>query len=150
MNEQEQRLAVIKEAKEFIGTPYHSNARVKGKNGGVDCLTILSGVFENVGLIPRVSIPHYSPQFMLNRHDELYMTGLMEYCHEVSTPLMGDIALWKFGRCFSHAAIVIDWPNIIHAYVNASVKEDNVDKCVWLKQLGTGLRPVKYFSFWGK
>ena len=151
MTEQEQRAAVIKEALEWVGTPYHAEAKVKGRKGGCDCLTILEGVFRNVGLVTNADIPHYSPQFMLNRSDELYLTGLLQYTREVTTPQPADIALWKFGRCFSHAAIVIEWPRIIHAYVGCAVQEDNVNSCVWLQKMNDGKpRPVKYFSYWGK
>lgn len=147
MDNQEQRQAVIKEAREWIRTPYHSNARLKGI--GCDCLTILSGVWENVSLIERAEIPNYSPQFMLNRSDELYMTGLLKYTKEVDGPAPGRIALWKFGRCFSHAAIVIDWPLVIHAYVNCSVQEEDVSKCDWLMKMKDGSpRPLKFFDFW--
>ena len=149
MTEQEQRALVCKIAAEYIGTPYHPCARVKGH--GVDCLTLLSGVWEDAGLIARADIPHYSPQFMLHRSDELYLTGLLKYTHEVTTPQPGDIALWKFGRCFSHAAIITDWPHIIHAYVNNKVQREDVSKAKWLSTMKDGSpRPMKFFSWWGK
>jgi cell wall-associated NlpC family hydrolase len=28
-----------------------------------------------------------------------------------------DFIVFKFGRTFSHGAIVVDWPLIIHAYI---------------------------------
>ncbi len=148
MTEQEQRELIVKTAKEYLRTPYHPAGRVKGV--GVDCLTILSCVWEDAGLLPRVPIPHYSPEFMLHRSDEQYMTGLLNYTHEVETPQPGDIALWKFGRCFSHAAIVVEWPLVIHAYVGRTVQYEDVEKAEWLSKIGSNPRPVKFFSFWGK
>ncbi len=31
-------------------------------------------------------------------------------------PLAGDVAVFRFGRTFSHGAIVVEWPVVIHAY----------------------------------
>ena len=149
MNEEEQRDLVIKTAKEYIGTPYHPEGRRKGV--GVDCLTLLSGVWEDAGLLPRVEIPHYSPEFMLHKSEERYLDGLLQYCREIpGPPLPGDIALWKFGRCYSHAAIVVKWPVVIHAYMNSKVGYEDLDRAIWLSRLGGGPRPVKFFSFWGR
>ncbi len=137
-------------ARTWLKTPYHSNAMIKGI--GCDCLTILAGVFDEAGLVIKPPIPKYSPQFMLNRSDELYMSGLLEYTKEVSDPLPGDIAMWKFGRCFSHAGIVIRWPIIIHAYVGRTVQEEDVSKADWLNFMPNGKdpRPRKFFSYWGQ
>jgi hypothetical protein len=29
--------------------------------------------------------------------------------------------VFKFGRCFAHGAIVVEWPRLIHAWHNAGV-----------------------------
>lgn len=143
------RQKIIQIAREYIGTPYHPCARVKG--AGVDCLTLLSGVWEDAGFIEKADIPHYSPQFMLHRSDELYLGGLEKYAKEITVPKPAGIAIWKFGRCFSHAAIITEWPMIIHAYVGKNVQEEDVSITEWLKFMADGktARPVKFFDFWG-
>ncbi len=35
--------------------------------------------------------------------------GIRQYAVEVTEPAPGNIALWKFGRIYSHAAIITDW-----------------------------------------
>ncbi|MBN8902827.1 MAG: hydrolase, partial [Rhodospirillales bacterium] len=61
----------------------------------------------------------------------------------------GDIALWQFGRCFSHAAIVSQWPRIIHAHTRAGVViEENADSARWLMFVGNDRRAVKFLSLW--
>ena len=40
----------------------------------------------------------------------------MKYTDEVAVPQKGDVAMWQFGKCFAHGAIVVEWPMIIHAY----------------------------------
>ncbi len=48
---------------------------------------------------------------------ERYLEGLLRYAREIAgPPLPGDIALFRFGRTFSHGAIVVEWPRLIHAY----------------------------------
>lgn len=148
-----ERRQVIQAAHEWVGTPYHHAGRVKG--AGVDCLTLLAEVYHEAGLIDKIKIPYYPMDWHLHRDAERYMDGLLSYTREldlVAKPQPGDVALWKFGRCFSHGAIVVEWPIIIHAYVGRSVTRENVEQSVWLSHIGENtegkgrLRPVKFFS----
>lgn len=151
---EEQRALVVSTAHSFIGTPYHTGGRVKGTNGGVDCLTVLAEVFTASGLVPRIEIPYYPPDWHLHKSVEKYLNGLLQYAHEIEgPPKPGDIALWKFGRCFSHGAIVIRWPQVMHAYVGSSCRYEDAETARWLKIIGEGKergkpRPVRFFSIW--
>jgi cell wall-associated NlpC family hydrolase len=119
------RLAVIEEAVGWLRTPYHHMARVKGV--GADCLTLLAEVYEKAGVIPHVEVPFYPPDWNLHRAAERYLDGVMSYAREVParddavSPQPGDIAVFKFGRCFAHGAIVLQWPRLIHAWHNSGV-----------------------------
>lgn len=150
-----ERHRVVKEALSWQRTPYQHAARIKG--AGADCITFLAGVFENAGLVQKIEIPFYPAQWFHNRDAERYMEGLMRYTRETEfPPLPGDIALWKFGRCFSHGAIVIDWPLVVHARIGCGVIQENVWAAAWLTHIGENVedkgkpRPVKYFSYWGR
>lgn len=102
-------------ARTWLGTPYHHHARVKGV--GVDCLMLLCEVFEAAGMTPHIDPGAYPSDWMLHREEELYLAGLEKYCTIVAgEPLPGDIVLYRFGRTASHAGIVTQWPEIIHAY----------------------------------
>ena len=118
--EHQERQRVVKVARSWLSTPYHSGARGKGQ--GIDCLTLLAEVFTEAGLVPRIPIPYYPHDWHLHKSVERYLDGLLKYTREIEgPPKPGDIALWKFGRCFSHGAVVIAWPQVIHAYVGSSV-----------------------------
>lgn len=122
------RTAVVAEALTWRGTPYHNHARLKGV--GVDCLTFLAGVFEHAGVVDRIELPPYAAQWHLHRFEELYVEGLKRYCVEAlppleRRPLPADIVLWRFGRTFSHGAIVIAWPEVIHAFTGRGVSRAN-------------------------
>jgi NlpC/P60 family putative phage cell wall peptidase len=109
------RAAVVKAAEGWIGTPFHHAARVKG--AGVDCLMLLAEVYEAAGLVGHVEPPFYVPDWHLHRDAERYMEGLLHYARPIAgPPLPGDIALFRFGRTFSHGAVVAEWPRLIHAY----------------------------------
>ena len=143
-----ERERVIAEAKSWIGTRYHTMARVKG--AGVDCLMFLAEVYERAGVIPHVEIPYYPQDWHLHRHDERLMDGVLKFAHPVETPKPGDIALWKFGRAFAHSAIVIEWPAlVIHAVKPVGVVMDRADMA-GLRFDRSGPREVRFFSPWNE
>ena len=113
-SESENRAAILAEARSWIGTPYHPCSRLKGV--GVDCAQILIGVYSAVGLVEPFETGHYPRDWMLHRDEERYLEWVQKYAHQVDAPRPGDIAMFKFGRCVSHGAIVTDWPTLIHAY----------------------------------
>jgi NlpC/P60 family putative phage cell wall peptidase len=132
------RLAVLKEAESWIGTPFHHAARVKG--AGVDCLMLLAEVYQRAGVSGRIEPPFYVPDWHLHRDAERYMEGLLRHARPTDAPEPGDIALFRFGRTFSHGAIVTDWLRLVHAYWNIGV--------VWGDATLHPLkdRPVRYFT----
>ena len=138
------RAAVVKEAESWIGTPFHHAARVKG--AGVDCLMLLAEVYERAGVAAPIEPPFYVPDWHLHRDAERYLEGLTHYTSEIPAPpqgpgpLPGDIALFRFGRTFSHGAIVTEWPRLVHAYWNIGVVHGDAT----LYPLAG--RPVKFFT----
>jgi cell wall-associated NlpC family hydrolase len=135
------REAIIKEAESWLCTPYHHHAAVKG--AGVDCAQILIEVYSAIGLAEKVDVGYYPSDWMLHRSEERYLGWIEKYCHQVTNPLMGDIVLFKFGRCFSHSGIVVDYPKIIHAQRD--------DGCCYA-DASMGIlagRDVLFYSFFG-
>ena len=140
---------VLSEARQWLGTPYHHAARVKG--AGVDCLMLVLEVYGRAGVFVRrgvevasIPIPRYSRDIMLHRSEETYLEGIRRYAVETDCPERGNIALWKFGRIYSHAGIITDWPAIIHAYAP--------ENRVVLGDAALGAlagRPVRFFDPWG-
>lgn len=135
------RASVVREALTWECTPYHHRARVKGV--GVDCAQFPAAVYEAVGLIPHVA-PDYSPQWMLHRDEEQFLGWVTLYAREIDRAQAGpgDFAIWKYGRCFSHGAIIIDLPEVIHAViVGGGVTRGNADRDEDLRS-----RPVRFFT----
>ena len=115
-----QRERVVAEAESWLRTPYHHMGRIKG--GGTDCLMLLAEVYKAAGVVPHIDVPFYPPDWNLHRDAERYLQGLMLYARETAgPPQSGDVAVFKFGRCFAHGAIVVCWPRLIHAWCDAGV-----------------------------
>jgi len=108
------RSAVVKEAFEWVGTPYAHAHDIKG--AGVDCAMLLVRVYVDCGLIPAFDPRPYHAQWFLHHDEPRYMNFVQEYGHRVDDPLPGDIAMYNFGRHAAHGAIVVDAYTMIHAY----------------------------------
>ena len=153
------RASVVTEAESWLRTPYHHMARVKG--AGADCLTLLAEVYEKAGVIPHVEVPFYPPDWNLHRDAERYLEGVTRYAREVAYcatdvpprgraasgeaarrqgPQPGDVAVFKFGRCFAHGAVIVSWPRLIHAWHSAGVVYADAT------QGQLALRPVRIFD----
>lgn len=113
----EQRGRVVRAAREWLGTPYHHRGGVK--QAGADCAMFPLSVYKECGLLPReYQPPHYSVQWHLHRSEELYLMEVNKFCCEIDEPPRpGDFMVFRFGRTFSHGAIVLEWPQIIHSYI---------------------------------
>jgi cell wall-associated NlpC family hydrolase len=150
--EKAQRAAVLAEALTWDGTPFAHRSRVKGS--GVDCAHFLIGVFSEAGVLPVVDPGKYSSNWHLSRSEERYLAWANHLAVEVDRPKPADIGLWKFGRCFSHAAIFLDDEKIIHAWFQSGRVQIDPVRMGRLRMRavpnGPEPRPVKYFDVWAK
>ena len=135
--------AIVSEAESWIGTPCHHAARVKG--AGVDCLMLLAEVYERAGVVGHVDPGFYVPDWHMHSSAERYLEGLLGYTREVAAPAPGDVAMFRFGRTFSHGAIILAWPRVIHALWSTRkvVRGDAL-------QHPLRGRPVRFFSPYGR
>lgn len=147
MSEANDRQRYVDAALAYCGTNYHHMAKIKGV--GVDCATLLICAGVDAGLIEDFDLEYYPPDWALHRDEERYLRIVSKYCHEVAPPAQpGDIAVWRMGRCFSHAAVVVQWPQVVHAVVNCKVATEDAEACMWLRYENNKPRPMKLFSFW--
>lgn len=153
MTEEEGRKLIVAEAISWLGTPYISNGCIKGPRGGVDCAMILVGVYGNLGYIPKEFDPRpYPPQWHVHRNEEKYLNHVLSFAKEVSGPpdrlsLPGDVVMFFLGKVFAHGAIIIDWPNVIHAVGNDKVTLEDISKNTTGKRALAHM-PQRFFSVW--
>jgi cell wall-associated NlpC family hydrolase len=114
----DQRKQVVNAAYAWLRTPYHHQAAVKG--AGADCAMFPLTVYKECGLIPAdYQAPAYSSQWHLHRSEELYLMEIEKLAVEKPPYEIqpADFVIFKFGRAFSHGAIVVRWPVVIHSYI---------------------------------
>jgi cell wall-associated NlpC family hydrolase len=150
-----QRAAVVAEARRWVGTPYRHRGRTLG--AACDCANILIEVFAATGLIDRFDPGDYPPDWHQHRELERYLGVVEAHCRRVDTdersladrgaefaPEPGDILMWRFGRTYSHSAIVTAWPNAIHAFAQERlVVEDQLARHATIAKCD-----MRVYSYW--
>jgi len=107
---------IVAEALTWVDTPYHHAAKLKGS--GVDCAQLLYAVFiDALHLVPPIDFSEYPSDWMWHRSEEIFLSHVQTSAQEVFDPQPGDVAMFKWGHCFAHGSIVMDWPFVIHACV---------------------------------
>jgi hypothetical protein len=145
--EADQRAAVVAAARSWIGTPYHHAADVK--EHGVDCAMLLVRVYCDSGLVEPFDPRPYTRDWFLHRDEERYLGFLLARSREVKTPGLGDIILFRIGRCYAHGGIVsrLDPLGMIHAFApTRCVVEDIIDRNA---ELAGRMKAAKFASYWG-
>ena len=124
----QQRQNVVQEAISWQRTPYHHQGNLKGV--GVDCVMFMIEVYRRCGLLSDLVDPRpYSHDWHMHRSEEVYLGGVEQLADRVDVPQPGDIALFQFGRCVSHGAIVIEWPLVIHSFIeHGGVVQTDISK----------------------
>lgn len=135
------RQRVVKEALEWVGTPYRHYTVKKGL--GCDCGLFILQVYENVDLI-KFDMPEFYPAdwAMHNPIGEMFEDIVKKYCKSVDNKELdiGDLILYHFGKNLSHASILLEKNMIIHSETNIGVRVSNREHNHWYK------RERKYYT----
>jgi cell wall-associated NlpC family hydrolase len=137
------RQLIVKEAREWIGTPYKHWEGVKGC--GADCGLFVMKVYDEVGLTKFTKPPFYPLDWAFhNPVGEMFEQVVLAHdCKEIPKEEagLGDIILYQFGKCMSHASIIVEDNKIIHSEINIGVKLSNRNTSEWKK------RERKYYTW---
>lgn len=136
------REAVLTEARAWLGTPYHPHGRLKGV--GVDCANLLCCVYEAARVVPAIDPGFYNTGWHLHRNEEMFLDWIDRAGgRQVETPQPGDLAVWRFGRTYSHGGIISsDDGLVIHSYLGRGVIETRMNE----EPLAS--RPARFFTLW--
>lgn len=134
----DKRVRIICEAFDWVGTPYHHQARVK--KIGVDCAQLVAGVAENVfPKLKPINNPVYSTEWHMHNREEKMCEIIESFkCKriEVRDMVPGDILTFQFGRVQSHMGILVNDNQFIHARLDVGKVVINQLSGVWLEKLG--------------
>lgn len=138
------RAAIVAEALSWEGTPYMPRAKVKGV--GVDCAMLPAAVYAEVGLIPELT-PEYPSDWMMHRDEERFLGFVTPHAREIEEhqALPGDMVIWRFGRTYSHSAIIIDAPVVLHAVIRGGA----VVRADMNRESDLAERPRRFFTLFG-
>jgi len=126
MSEPELRSRIVELAKEWVsaGVPYRHRgiSRI-----GCDCTGFLIGILREMGYLLDYALPYYPFDWCIHRGIARIETEAQRYCEKLPAKercQAGDLLLFHFGRCNSHAGILIKNGVFAHSYNKAG-------KCVF-------------------
>ena len=117
-SEAEQRVAVVAEARTWLGTPWVHQAAIKGQ--AVDCAMFLISVFLRAGVISPFDPRPYPRSWFVHQHEERFLNSIVNHfkCQEVqpADARPGDILMYRIGHCYAHGAILIAPALVMHSF----------------------------------
>lgn len=144
MTEDEERAAVVAEARTWLRTPYHHRAWIKG--AGVDCAMLPLAVYRAAvpHRVPPVTVPSYPRDWHLHKDTTLYRDIVAQIAHPIAEEALkpGDFIMYRFGRAHAHGGIYIDEATIIHAQIGQGVTTQEI----WAGWLTS--RDPEFWSLW--
>ena len=130
---------IVTQARTWLGTPFHHQARLKGK--GCDCLGLVVGVVDELQIKDKTGrfLSEYDEINYSKQPDGDYLVAkLSGIFEEVTEPQAGDLGLFMIRNNPQHLAIFSDFEDglgIIHCYTQVKkVVEHRFDK-EWQSQL---------------
>lgn len=114
--------SIVAQARTWLGTPFHHQARLKGK--GCDCLGLIVGVVDALGLedASGKKLAAYDEVTYSKEPDGAYLiqklTGLLDEV-PAAEARAGDLALFKVRENPQHLAILTDYEGglgMIHSF----------------------------------
>lgn len=111
------RAHVVEIAREWIGTPYHHQASLKGV--GCDCLGLVRGVYRELCGTEPERMPPYTPDWAEGNASETLLLGARRHLREQNPQAArrGDILVFRLRRVTmaKHMAILATPDTMIHA-----------------------------------
>ena len=141
-----QRAAVVAEARKWLRTPYHGGADILG--AGVDCGMFLVRVFVDSGMVAPFDPRPYAQDWMMHNEGERYLGFVGCLCGEVAAPSLGDLVLFRYGKCYAHGGIITGLGPVMvtHSFEpRGRVVEEDLYRN---DDLVLPYRKMKFFSFW--
>jgi cell wall-associated NlpC family hydrolase len=149
MTEEEGRAAVVAYSKKWLGTPFRDQADTMG--GGVDCAMLIIRCFVDTGILPPFDPRPYPPRWHLHQSRERFLEWVEQFGIQTDEEKVGNVVVYREGRCFSHGGIIVDNENIVHA---AWLRREVIATPIFdikLTHYPTGkVRPRRIYDIWKK
>lgn len=122
---------IIEEIRSWINPPTKWMHGVALKGYGADCIQFLVALAKVFKWLPDdFKTIKYDRDFALHNADSILLKEIENYCIRLEDRdfQVGDILLFNFGRCASHAGIYIGDGKMVHAHIRAGVEEIDVNR----------------------
>ncbi|MCK4248665.1 MAG: C40 family peptidase [Candidatus Omnitrophica bacterium] len=133
----------IAECKSWLNPPTGWMHGVALKGYKVDCIQFLAAVAKAVGWLDQsYEIKPYPREWALHQSESKMMKELLKLCDPVKGRdfQVGDILLFKFNKCNSHAAFYLGNNKAIHSHIQYGVAEFGLDDPEMKKTFTTAMR----------
>lgn len=119
---------VIRTAREWVGTPYHHQASLKGI--GTDCIGLVRGVYRELYGVEAPELINYSVDWGDANGNEDMVAAAGKYLEPVPLDQLGPghviLVRWQDHRVAKHCMIMTSDTTAIHAYNRSPVTEINL------------------------
>lgn len=119
---------IIRVAREWIGTPYHHQASLKGI--GTDCIGLVRGVYRELYGVEAPELINYSVDWGDANGNEDMVAAADKYLEPVPLTQLGAghviLVRWQDRRVAKHCMIMTSDTTAIHAYNRSPVTEINL------------------------
>jgi len=131
----DRKLALIKEARSWLRTPFRDHCAMKGI--GADCVGFAHAVYVAVGAIQPIKFPDYALDEGAHSNESKLVRVLSEtdlfteiWHHaggeEIPPLTHGDLLCFHLGRSVHHCGILLGAPHFVHAIQNYGVIESMI------------------------
>ena len=135
------RVRVVEIARQWIGTPYHHQASVKGI--GTDCLGLVRGVWRELYGFEAEVPPAYSRDWAEASGIETMLDAASRHLKRVEASRLaaGDVVVFRIkpGMVAKHAGVMTSNSMMIHAMEGAPVSEVAVTNW-WRRRIAAGFK----------
>jgi NlpC/P60 family putative phage cell wall peptidase len=123
------RADIVALARQWLGTPYHAQASVRGV--GADCIGLVRGVVREIHGVEPQAIPGYAADWAEANGEEALLAAARAHLREIDPADLapGDIAIFRYRSRFvaKHAGFAADARSgglsLIHAMEGVGVTE---------------------------
>jgi cell wall-associated NlpC family hydrolase len=139
--ETQARLVAV--ARSWVGTPFFSNAAVKGH--GVSCQMLVAEIYRECGVVPPdFSVPTGRTDWArANKRSvmEPFIDGLPQFTSADRPAQAGDLLGFALGGCVHHLGVCIG-THFVHAIQDRGVSLCRMDDASYMQRLSRVWRPL--------
>lgn len=117
---------LITEIRSWKGTRWVHGQSLKGV--GVDCVRFVCAIGRFAGWVPaNYVVPVYEVDWALHNEVSILEAEISKFAAKIGKPFrIGDIFLFLYGKCASHAGICIGGESMVHSYRGQGVVESDL------------------------